>query len=345
LSSLPLPGAFKISQADAELLSRRTTTDNPEAEPRILDCIPVDGQNPVITLSYDLPKGIEVRCRHCRKVRKKPNHRHGYVIRYANGDGILVGNKCGADHYKDEWGIILGTRNREQSRRQATFRLIELGDNWPIIRTELFQFSDSPMWGIHDTMSQNFREKLPRLNAFVGRMLTERGGELHVMGRYRDLKAEEKQPEHKKEQVFKWRERGMGNIGGREFIAGIGSLKVTFEDYRAKLITEVEALGEVGSDLNTDDLNKRLRTVNVLFKQIRAAVDRVRSLQQFLDPDHLRRLCLCATDWSKHRNGRDQYKFDGKNIIWSGGDGVPVKCPVQPFEIPSTKRLQMYIGP
>lgn len=348
MSSLQRPGVFKISQADEELISRRVTSDNPEAEPNILDFTPPELKDWVITHRYDLPRGMEVRCRHCRAVGKMPNHRRGYVVRadHGRGPGILVGNKCGADHYKDEWGIITDVWDRKERRRRAASRLQELGLHWEVIRTELFQFSDSPMWGIHDTISQNIREKLPRLQEFISRTLSERGGDLFVMERFRDLKAEEKQSDDKKGQIFRMRERGMGSIGGREFIVGTGLLKASFEDYRAKLIGEIESLRKLGSDLGTEELEKRLRRVTALFKQIRTAIERVRSLQRFVDPEHLRRLCLCATDWSKHRDGRNQYTFDGKNIIWIERDGQgSVKCPIQAFVMPPTKRLQMYIGP
>ena len=346
MSSVPLPSALKFSQADIELLSRRTISRNPEAEPGVLEAIPAEFPDPNIELKYHLSQGMEVRCRHCRNVGKQPNHLRGFVVRSSNGKAILVGSTCGAKHYGDKWGVIKGTWDRAEDRRRTIERLMDLEQVWPNIRTEVFRVLHGPVWAAHDTLLKSFQDNLPELNKYLFKILVEREGDLYVMERYRDLKAEEKLPEDSRKKIFKWREKPMGSLQGREFLFGVANLKSRFGELFNKLCAQVEELRKLGSDLTTAQLKFRLAQVANSIAHIKSSLSRVRSLQGFMEPHHIRRVCDCTNDWHKHAGHHDRYNFDGRSIVWSKADQTPsAKCLIGTVDVPSTTRLDLYAGP
>lgn len=229
-------------------------------------------------------------------------------------------------------------------RRDLLKRLRNIETNWAYIRAELNQFGTSPVWSICDILRANLA-RLPRFEKFLLTMLTQYGGELHVIERVRDVAAEERLPDNAPtREIYKDQRRSMGSIRGREFIVGAGSLKSSFEAALEKLVAEVEGLSEVGSDLNTAVLRKRLQRVTFLVKEAKAAINRVRSVRDFAQPEHIRRLCQCAVDWRKHRDSEDKYSFDGRNIVGVEDGGKQVDFPIPSFDIPSTPRLDGFIA-
>ncbi len=291
-----------------------------------------------------MPHGVLVRCRYCRSPGKEPNHQHGFIVRSSNSSAILVGATCAQHHFPDKWGLIQGRWTKARRRANAHERCRDLITAWPGLKAEIVAFNTCPAWGIHDTLSKNLQERLPRFYEFILKLLSQSDGELKIIERVRDIAAEEKLPENAPaRQIFKDQLRSLGSLSGREFLTGAGALRASFVDIYGTLSEEIGHLQKVGLDIDTDDLNARLRKIAGLFKQIKAALRRVRSVREFAEPDHLRRLCLCATFWRQRIASKESYSFDGRNIVGVENGASPFKCPVQAVEMPATPRLDAYI--
>lgn len=341
MSSLPLASSLKLGDSDNELLSRRFTTSDPENEPLILDRIPEEATGLFIDLSYELSEKAQlVRCRHCCPNATAGNHRRGYVVRTSTGEGFLVGHRCGARHYPDRWGLISGRYARDKERRNVLVRVGEVLDSWPALQAELRAVVRSPAWDIHDVARDKLREQLPELETFLLMRLERYGGDLSIVETYRDVIAEAQRPAGTAGgPIFRERIRQVGSISGREFLVGTVSLRATVNQDGDSLCAAINELSRDHGALGTRELRQALHRIDRICARLGNAMTRARSLQAFSDQDHLKRLCLCATDWCKQRRKPDRYLADATGISWVVDGTVRAKWGVSLRSLPNTPRL------
>lgn len=304
-------------RSDDHLISRRFRTDEPEEEPNLLQKAPEDIAGAIVESFYERSKDApKVRCRQCRETHWKANHRHGYVIRLPNGDGLLVGKACGAKHYGAHWSSLTKQFNDQRTRQNYLRRRKDIEKAWPTADAELASLLKKNWPRRYDIGARSFRERLPRLHALLVWQLTSTGPTIYREVRVRNIRAEENAKGSGDGQpIFTLVSTAIGRISGPEFISAGTELEETIEKGRRVLSRRVSQLMEA----NTEDLPDRalgamVRAVEGDASRIEKALNLLGALEAFGSADNLRMICAWA---SGEARGGGSYRYDGKGIEWS----------------------------
>lgn len=112
-----------LGRADARLLERSFTIEDPSTLPDLAQAIPPSEPSPHILFKYDTKASgrPKLRCAHCKGAR----HWKGYVVQLASGQSALIAERqCGRDAFGLKWDAVESQFNGERDRQLDLQRLL-----------------------------------------------------------------------------------------------------------------------------------------------------------------------------------------------------------------------------
>jgi hypothetical protein len=213
---------------DDYLLQNDLRIQDPEAEQSLLETVPDNGEVPSLVGWYNVrPEGGKrnpdysdtfVWCAHCRGRR----HWAGYLARYSDGTGILIGNVCGNKQYGVDFDRVenefISNKNRQTYLRQfAALKAsiapmvaeLHAATNSDVVsrfhdlRKHLAYYHGEPiehrLEGEVDKPEPVDRALFPFLSVTMGQVVIKNGNQLFRTIKERDFEAEERERERLQE--------------------------------------------------------------------------------------------------------------------------------------------------
>lgn len=311
------------SLTDEQLLLVQWSTDDPMSLPNVHPSIPTDLGEFQIELAYDLaPEDAAVPCAHCPQ--HQP-HRHGFVLRDAQGRRFLLGSTCGPKAYGTDYRLASNARTRTKRRYDVLTRWLRLRDDLPTRIDELVVIASSGQARVLRAGRRRLEQDAPRT---VAKLRAVRPSDVGSVLRLvhttedRDDAAEEAVMSEFLVEVGKLMELGLNNheytrrhaqlkarLGAgqpimktTEFdhggLQGAGWIRAdrcpssTLTDIVARL-RGLAAIGQGTQDKPTPRLSQIVRQTDVDLEAAERCVDAIEEAKEFFQPGHLSKLC----DW------------------------------------------------
>jgi hypothetical protein len=345
-----------VSIADRDLIDRRfwlSAEQDPEDLNNILPRVRALGAD-MLEFEYIYDRtpakrksGRLVPCAHCGR----RNHFHGYVLRYPDGAGVLIGKDCGAKNY----GLWFHTKQTEFSdritRASALGKLRAASQRLPDALTELGDLLEDAGWTDRSiSRATNFRNKFRKL---CDHLLSATSGRLIAPVQVRDSDAENRRdaridreikrraeaagmeqeeyerrnhevlrsdPSLEREPLHKSEEQEVARFAGQAY------LKTALANARAKIAATLDELQQDSDRLresSTDD--KKTEELFAEIGRVRGHVTKMRDLLRdlgdganFFDPANFETICRWA---QMARTGEGVYRVEGKTLILEIRDG------------------------
>lgn len=178
---------------DQILIIRKFRISNPEQLDRLLDKIPTGDEVPSIEYKYTTPSGKTnyVYCAHC----KSPTHNKGVVLRFLNGDGILVGNECARKHYGIEFNKIDNEFKALENRAIAINLKRNLLISEQIFMESFKELQSHPSIRMFEKTKLDFNKVFSKVLSQIHISAVKAAGQLTIYEKVRDFEAEERQEE------------------------------------------------------------------------------------------------------------------------------------------------------
>lgn len=219
--------------SDDYLLQTDLRIQDPEAEQSLLEAVPDNGEVPSIVAWYNVrPEGGKrnpdysdtfVWCAHCRGRR----HWAGYLARYSDGTGILIGNVCGNKQYGVDFDRVenefISKKNRQTYLRQFVALKASIA---PIVAELHAAINSDVVRRFHDLrryLAYHYREPLgprqedeidtpdpadralfPFLSVTMGQVVMKNENQLFRTVKERDFEAEERERERLQEKYTEY---------------------------------------------------------------------------------------------------------------------------------------------
>lgn len=238
---------------DVELIDLELSVTDPENLAGVSNDPPPDSE-PSVELQYDMShRGVKVRCVYC----KFPNHFHGVVINYGNGERRLVGRDCAESKH----GVIYGQALKDFDTAVERQAYLRRKRNAARVGGELFDefthFAASRGVRLYDWCLETWWSSFPDLSPVI-RAHAKTGQELATKFEVRDFEAEkvskrtlgEKFEEAKAEaksygekwQISRTEHRTRGRLMEPGFFSHTSSVALTLERMRDALMQEIRLL-------------------------------------------------------------------------------------------------------
>lgn len=121
---------------DAELRDIELTTNDPLSVGRICEKPPDLGEELEFVQQYVTNEKLKCAFGH--------PHKHGFLMRSANGELHLIGRDCARSKYGIEWDVFVADVKRHIERKKSLVWVHRVSETILSLETELLQFSDDP---------------------------------------------------------------------------------------------------------------------------------------------------------------------------------------------------------
>lgn len=177
------------NQDDSKILATNFEVDDPNTLDGIVRAVPKTDEVPTIQLVYDTRGGSagKIICVHCGH----PNHNRGFVMRFSDGTGILVGNRCGAKLYGAQFHSLSKDFDARRTRKRLLRRRGSALAAWTTFSSWLESLPSHRAFTAFEQIKTRLNREVPELVAAVGRACKRDGGSIFRDVRVRDFKAEE----------------------------------------------------------------------------------------------------------------------------------------------------------
>jgi len=322
---------------DTQLLEVQWVTDNPSALPDRQPTVPPDLGEFQIEMAYDLsPQDDPVPCAHCPQHQK---HRHGFVLRDAEGRRYLLGSTCGPKAYGSDYRVASNARKRAERRWKALTRWMNLRDDLPDEIAHFDEMQSSPAAKAVRGMYAAF-ERVPATLKTI-RELRPSGLQGHrslsTVNRRRDLALEAKIEEAfltevaaldptlnrrnfnsrrqeiidrlgRGKPIYVTEERDLGHLQGAEWLRSPSNPTIELTN-RVRTLRGLHAQGRTTEGKPTNEVERLIQNVEREVAACESAAALVAGASVFFEPDHLGRLaewlnCRADCAWSAKANGR-----------------------------------------
>ncbi len=288
-----------------QLLEAQFFNESPEHLPRLLERMPLGEELPHIEFTYDTRGGAMVRCRHCKP--NAANHHRGFVLRYENGDRVLVGKDCGAKQFGESFNI----RKNEFSAASKRAELLKRREHIIRHRRRALQIIETiegyDGWGAYARSKKSFRHGLWQIVGALQEAVQRRDGVLYITDRVRDLAAEQKRT-RSGPPIMKEVEVPVGTLAGQSFFTSSGELpdrQVTALMGRLKSAI-FNSIGEADRD---HDLKMLFKGIDNLIDALDHQLELVIDLSLAAAPPNLQLLC----NWM-HGRGMGHYRVQDTTL-------------------------------
>lgn len=309
------------SLTDDQLLLVQWSTDDPTSLPNVHPSIPANLGEFQIELAYDLaPEDAAVPCAHCPQ--HQP-HRHGFVLRDAQGRRFLLGSTCGPKAYGTDYRLASNARTRTKRRYDVLTRWLRLRDELPAKIEELASIASSGQARVLRAGRNRLEQDAPRTVAKLRALRPSDVGSVLRMvhtTEARDDDAEEAVMSEFLVEVGKLMDLGLNNheytrrhaqlkaqlgagqpimratqvdhgrLQGADWIRADRCPSSTLADVVARL-RGLAAIGQGTQDKATPRLSQLVRQANVDLEAAERCVDAIESAKEFFQPRHLSKLC------------------------------------------------------
>lgn len=309
------------SLTDEQLLLVQWSTNDPMSLPNIHPSIPKDLGEFQIELAYDLaPEDSAVPCAHCPQ--HQP-HRHGFVLRDAQGRRFLLGSTCGPKAYGTNYRLASNARTQMKRRYDVLTRWLRLRDDLPARIDELATIASGGRARVLRAGRNRLEQDAPRTVTKIRALRpSDFGSKLRLVHttEVRDRAAEDAVMSEFLVEVGKLMELGLNN---QEYTRQHGQLKAklgagqpiartteldhgelegadwiradrcpsrTLIDIVARL-RGLAAIGQGTQDKPTSRLSQIVRQADVDLEEAERCANAIENAREFFLPGHLSKLC------------------------------------------------------
>jgi len=314
---------------DDELIGQKIEVDDPLALDSLLPRARPLIEMPILEHLYKRgSSGKKVPCAYCRDP-QCPNHLKGYVLRYADGARVLIGNRCGEHHFGQQaFKKMVETIVAKNDLRSLLVRRRAVLTAMPAFKRQISVAAASPQVRVYGQARRQFHSEQPNIAAAATYAVSAMGGTLMQTVQVRDLKAESDREEKREQEakkagrpykplrqpIYKDEEQPFGTLRAGEFFLSsdapdrqLMSVAGRLEQIEKQLPSLSTQKGLVGA----------LREVRICTQAIEKALDQVDRLQVALSQDNLELMAA----WASTRNLPGTYSAKPGSIERVNADG------------------------
>jgi hypothetical protein len=311
--------------SDSELLARNFNVDDPEQLDHLLSSIPANDEVPSVEFQYHTPGGRSafVYCAHCNE----RTHNHGFVMKYQNGNRILVGRDCG----KKLYGLNFNTAYNDFKAAQN--RAFELKRKMALLNLEvdfcaaLNDLLNNPAVRQYEGVRRDFLKVFAGLTRDLQNSASRENGQLNRLEKVRDREAEETREEDAERQIqeaskfgkskrkslvnagqipstkrklkpiFKYSSVPIGRVSGLDIVLPLHPPSVLILDLQNRVAGFFKQLKEQSETIKLSLLFKNFEQILI---GLNAQIDRLCLLPLLFQPQNLGTLERWAADQLKH---------------------------------------------
>jgi hypothetical protein len=327
---------------DAELLSSVFEIDDPTMLAGFLDRVRNGDEKPNMEFFYRKgSQGRKLPCAYCR-TSGHPNHRNGYVMIYADGARVLIGNMCGAEHFgQREFRKMVDGIKAKNDRRTLLLRRAAAIDALPDLLAGVRGLLKGDAVETYVRLQRAFRSNFPLISSMLNQAVAARNGELHYYVKVPDQEAMSDREERREKEaraakrtyvpdrtpILRDDEKRLGAVRSGDFFRDTDGAHQTL----ARLYGNLERLAVDLPSLNsTPDLQAFFRRLRDELKGLESEMGRVDRLGQSLSADNLRLIA----DWAKRRAIPGSYSAGPNHLAHVASDhqggtrlDIPVSLP------------------
>lgn len=333
---------------DAELLDRVFEIDDPTVLAGYLERVRYGDEKP--TMEYFYRKGSQGRnlpCAYCRTP-GHPNHRSGYVMIYADGARVLIGNMCGAEHFgQREFKKMVDSLRAKNDRRSLLLRRAAAIDALPNLLAGLRGILKSDAVVSYTRLQRAFRSNFPLVSSMLNQAVAARNGELHYYVKVPDQAAMSDREERREREakrakreyvpdrtpILRDDERRLGAIRFGDFFRDTDGAHLVLTRIYGRIEQFTTDLPSLNSSPELQLFFKSLRDE---LRNIDSELSRVDRLGQSLSADNLRLIA----EWAQRRSLQGLYSAGPNHLLHQDDSEAAVRLDI-PASLPKADRTPL----